>query len=284
MRKDDIRLAKNQSALADDRGIEADFHEKTMTTAEPRLALTNSHELDEVPINLPSRMLFKKLLLENRDLEKLLDHCEDIDQLYEGIRDIATRSLENRPAALAIYRYEAAGRDVLEQLSWQDYAAIRLLDYVDNAGREFHDPTLRGGLVITDPIRVLWLAWTKCQGGAQHYFFQDWIMLMRQLKGKLEQDMPTYEQVEQWMERWPSGLEQRVVDIRKRNKGRILRIIVRKLSQGGISSSRYIFEPGLTEEQKLEKARQWWEDHHFHLSFAVRDPETMNVSVRMSTC
>ena len=276
MEKNDERLVDNQSALAGARGIGAEIHERAMTTAEPRLALASSHELDEVPINTASHMLFKRLLQENPRLERLLESCERVEDVYEGIRELAMEHLADRPAALAFYRYESTGRAELEQLEWRDFAAIRLLDYVDNAGREYNDPTLRGGLVITDPIRVLWLAWTRRQGGAQHYFFQDWIMLMRQLDGRLPHDLPDRERVEQWMARWPSGLEERVERIREGNKQRILRILVRKLSRGEIRSSRYTFEPGLTEDQKVAVAERWWTDHRFHLSLAVRDPDMLD--------
>ncbi|MBU0608569.1 MAG: KamA family protein, partial [Armatimonadetes bacterium] len=32
----------------------------------------------------------------------------------------------------------------------------------------------------------------------------------------------------------------------------------------------------MTPSQKLERAREWWNDHRFHLAFAVREPETLN--------
>ena len=32
----------------------------------------------------------------------------------------------------------------------------------------------------------------------------------------------------------------------------------------------------MTVDQKMEKAREWWKDHRFHLRFAVRDPELLN--------
>ena len=52
--------------------------------------------------------------------------------------------LRNSPEAFKFYKNEHVGRRIFESLKWRDYAAIRLLDYIDNAGREFEDLNLRG--------------------------------------------------------------------------------------------------------------------------------------------
>ena len=74
------------------------------------------------------------------------------------------------------------------------------------------------------------------------------------------------------MDRYPSGLDPRIVQLREENKQRIMGILKQMIESGEIKSSRYYFEPNLTENEKLEKMQRWWEDYKFHLRFAVRDP------------
>ena len=122
--------------------------------------------------------------------------------------------LRNSPEAFKFYKNEHVGRRIFESLKWRDYTAIRLLDYIDNAGREFEDLNLRGEVAINNPIKMIWLAVRSGAGGAKPYFFEDMIHLFRQLSGKLEQKLPDKGQVEGWMVRWPSGLDQRIIELR----------------------------------------------------------------------
>jgi lysine 2,3-aminomutase len=78
------------------------------------------------------------------------------------------------------------------------------------------------------------------------------------------------------MDRHPSGLDPEMVAIRKANKKRILKIIIKNIEQGKITSQKYSFEPGMDAEQKYELALQWWDTSHFHLKFAIRTPALLN--------
>jgi lysine 2,3-aminomutase len=101
-------------------------------------------------------------------------------------------------------------------------------------------------------------------------------MLFRQINGNYTRKLPGKNQLEEWMARHPSGLDPEFVNIRTLNRDRILKVIINKLDTGEISSNRYYFEPGLSDEQKYLKALDWWTDKNFHLRFAVRTPAMLN--------
>ena len=63
--------------------------------------------------------------------------------------------LRSRPHALAYYESEHPTREQFDVLAWRDYAAIRLLDYVEHADREFIDLNLRGELAVSSPIKLI---------------------------------------------------------------------------------------------------------------------------------
>ncbi|MBT8386117.1 MAG: KamA family protein, partial [Ignavibacteria bacterium] len=157
-----------------------------------------------------------------------------------------------------------------------DIAVIRILDYVDNAGREFIDLNLRGELAISNPIKLIWLAVNKGTGGAKPDFFEDMVHLFRQLMGKDERHTNSKEILNQWMNRFPSGLDPRIIKLREENRDRILNIIIDKIDEGEINDSKYRFVPGLLRDGKLETAMQWWQESAFHLRFAIRSADLLN--------
>jgi lysine 2,3-aminomutase len=183
---------------------------------------------------------------------------------------------DKNPHAMAYYSGEITGREAFDKLSWSDYGAIRMMDYIKHAGRIFEDLNLRGELVGSNPIKYLWLAIKYGTGGANKHFFYDTLMLFRQIKGILKREMPNREQLETWMNRHPSGLEDEVMKIRKHNRDRIIKVIIEKIDEGELKSQRYQFEENMTFEQKFLRACNWWNDMNFHLKFAVRSPKMLN--------
>jgi len=100
--------------------------------------------------------------------------------------------------------------------------------------------------------------------------------LFRQFSGREKRQTANREEVEQWMARYPSGLDPRIVRLREENRERILKLIIEAIDGGEISSTRYEFPPGLSQEEKFETALEWWEEAAFHLGFAVRSPDLLN--------
>lgn len=238
--------------------------------------INKTHDLDQIAITVKSHMLLKELLKENPELEEIMRHARNETEALIGVRDWVTSILADNPDANKFYRNEVHGREAFEKLSWKDFAAIRILDYIDNAGRKFDDLNLRGEKAISNPIKLIWLAVNYGTGGAKPYFFKDMLQLFRQLTGKSERVLPDKEQLEQWMARWSSGLDPRIVKLREENRERILKIIIDKIDAGEINDAKYFFKEGMSQEQKYLKALEWWKDSLFHLRFAVRSPELLN--------
>ncbi|MEJ2216680.1 MAG: hypothetical protein P8099_08690 [Gemmatimonadota bacterium] len=133
-----------------------------------------------------SHRLLKTLLRENPELDEIMRNAANETEALVGLRNLVLKELRRRPAALAYYEAEHATRDQFEALEWGDFAGIRLLDYIDHAGREFEDLNLRGELAVSDPIRAIWLAVHHGTGGAKPAFFEDMLHLFRQFTGRSE--------------------------------------------------------------------------------------------------
>jgi lysine 2,3-aminomutase len=233
-------------------------------------------ELDRIAITVKSHRLLQRLLNENPKLEEIMRKAMNETEALVGVRNWVLDEIRGRPAALAYYASEHPTREDFHALEWKDFAAIRILDYIDNAGREFRDLNLRGELAVSNPFQLLWLAVHHGTGGAKPGFFEDMLHLFRQFTERSQQAKPTPEQVESWMERYPSGLDPRIVKLREENRDRILGLIIDRMDRGEISSRRFQFREGMTREEKLAEALEWWKDMHFHLTFAIRSPELLN--------
>ncbi len=232
------------------------------------------HELDPIAINVHSHRILDRLLNENPILAEIMHNARNETEALIGVREWVES--EASPQALEFYKSEHTGMKLFESLEWRDYATIRLLDYIDHADMEFVDLNLRGQLAISNPIRMIWLAVTHGTGGARPDFFQDMLMLLQQFSGKYEQKRPDRSEVLKWMERFPSGLDPRIVVLRKENRERIINILIDKIDSKELHSSRFKFEAEMTREQKFERMLEWWDDHRFHLGFAIRDPDLLN--------
>lgn len=237
---------------------------------------TKTHELDRIAITVKSHMLLRQLLKENPALEEIMRNARNETEALVGVRNWVMDEIREHPAAYKFYKREDAGREAFEKLSWKDFAAIRLLDYIDNAGREFTDLNLREEKAISNPIHLIWLAVTHGTGGAKPYFFKDMLMLFRQFSGDYTRMLPSREKVLEWMDRWPTGLDPRIIKLREENRERILKTIISKIDQGLISDTKFFFKKGMSAEQKYLQALEWWNDRLFHLRFAVRSADLLN--------
>jgi len=238
--------------------------------------MTEIEKLDRIAINVRSHKLLRQLLSENPAMEEILRNSKNETEVVVGVREWIGKTLKDREDAFKFYHARHASRELFDKLEWRDYAIIRILDYIDHAGKEYPDLNLRGEIAVSNPLRLIWLAVNKGTGGAKPDFFMDMIMLFRQLRGESQQASFSREQVMAWMERYPSGLDPRIVQVREENKQRIIKILMKQIESEEGKSTRYYFEPHLNEAQKLEKMERWWEDYRFHLRFAVRSPDLLN--------
>ena len=232
--------------------------------------------LDQTPISPTAKKQLNKLLRENPRLEKILLNSETLEDVRTAVRQWVMEYMDTHPNTFAFYKYESKGRRAMEKLSWQDYAAIRLLDYLDHAGIRVEDLNLRGKKAVSEPFKMLWLATLEGLGGAQSNFFRDMIHLFRQFIGNERYVSPSHETIHEWMQRHPGGMDPEIIEIRKKNKARIINIFAKKIDTGEIKSPKFKFSPNLTRDEKIEQVNHWWDDHIFHLRFAVRNPDLLN--------
>ncbi|HDZ41627.1 MAG TPA: KamA family protein [Bacteroidetes bacterium] len=231
-------------------------------------------------INIPPRsvILLNELMKENPELEKLISNSGSAAEANRAVYDWVYGWLnsEEHKDAIRYFKYEIRGRKAYEALSWREVGAIRLLDYIKNSEREFENLNKKIQISVSDPIRLIWLAYHSGKGGAKPEFFYDMIHLFRQFTGSEKREKPGREKVLRWMSRHYSGLDEKIIRVREENKERILKIIIRNIDEGLITGSRYSFPEGLSESEKYEMALEWWEDYRFHLKFAIRSPELLN--------
>lgn len=232
--------------------------------------------LDKIAISVKSHKLLEKLLNENPRLKEIMYGSRNETEALIGVKQWVLRELQNSAVAYSYYKREHTDRETFEKLNWKDYASIRLLDYIDNAGKEFEDLNIHNEVAVNNPIKMIWLGVHRGTGGAKPYFFEDMLHLFRQFTGKSKRFIPAKSCVLEWMERWSSGTDPRIVKLRQENRERIINILIKKMEDGLISDSKYKFEPNLTSEQKFMQMIEWWNDSLFHLRFAVRSPDLLN--------
>jgi lysine 2,3-aminomutase len=232
--------------------------------------------LDKIAINVHARRILLTILEENPVLERILRKSSSETEAMDALKEWILPMLKKNPAAEAFYLKKEHSHELFQQLIWEDFAAIRLLDYIKHAGEAYPDQNIHGELAVTNPIKMMWLATNKGIGGAKPDFFLDMLQLFRQLNGKLKPEIQSREQVEEWMDRYPAGIETKIAELRQENRERIIRILTGKIDSGEIKSHRYSFEQGMTQAEKVEKMNEWWNESQFHLNFAVRTAEMLN--------
>lgn len=231
---------------------------------------------EKIALSTKSLTLLRKLMRENPRLHEIYSRAKSSEEATAKISDWATEVLAENPHAVNYYNGQGNGRKGFEKLRWQDFAAIRILDYIANSGREFENPYRNGEKTLNAPFELLWMGVKQGAGGAKPLFFEDMIQLFRQFSNQLAQAKPTAQQVESWMSRWHDGLDPEIVKIRQENKERIISILMRNIESCEVGESRFCFKEDMNEQEKLEQMHKWWDDHKFHLRFAVRSPSLLN--------
>lgn len=78
------------------------------------------------------------------------------------------------------------------------------------------------------------------------------------------------------MLRWPSGLDESVIEIRTKNKERIIAGLIQKIERKKAPNSRYVFPEEATPEEKHALVSEWWNISRFHLAMAIKSPMELN--------
>lgn len=145
--------------------------------------MTEVEKLDRIAITVRSHRLLKQLMNENPEIEMIMQNSRNETEVMVGVREWIYRKFAGRKQVFEYYDNRHPNREHFEKLDWQDYAIVRLLDYIEYAGIELPDLNLRGETAVSHPLRLLWLAVNKGTGGAKPDFFIDMIELFRQLRG-----------------------------------------------------------------------------------------------------
>lgn len=230
----------------------------------------------DIALSLRSRRVLYKVMDENPWFSNIMKNAETHVEAEQDIKEYCMPLLKKSPDAMKYYKNEKTGRKAYERLRWKDIGLIRLLDYIDHSGIQLEDQNQGCKIITNQPIKLIWEACHNKKGGARYAFFLDMLYLLRQISGILEKTTPSLEKVEEWMKEYLSGLDERIIRFHEKNKRRILSIIIEKMDEGTLSHPKFTFEEGLSFEQKLEKAYIWWDNHNFHLSFAIKTPELLN--------
>lgn len=76
-------------------------------------------------------------------------------------------------------------------------------------------------------------------------------------------------------DRWPSGLDPEVMEIRKGNRERMLHLLVQRVEAR--PTKRFHFEEGTGYDEKLVLVGKWWNDFRFQLVMALKTPGEINL-------
>ncbi len=238
--------------------------------------MNTPHSLDLIAINVRAHKLLKLLMQENPTLKKIMVESNNETEALESVKNWVLPKLKQNDFAYQYYLGKESNYETFQKITWQDYASIRILDYVDHAGREYEDLNLRGQMAVSNPIKMIWLAVNFGKGGARPGFFEDMLHLFRQFKGAEKRDIPSPQEVTEWKNRFLSGLDERVIKLREKNRDRIIDVLIKKIDNKEIKTSKYLFEVKDGQLQKREKMLRWWDEGNFHLRFAIRSPELLN--------
>ena len=155
-------------------------------------------------------------------------------------------------------------------------AARQIKRLIDNDGKTIYEASTEQEIKI-ETISLLWKFLTN-RIINEEISVDLWIDLYHQFDRLYheEEELPDEKQVQQWMKRWPSGLNEDVRAIRRQNKERIISLLIQKIENRHAPSSRYLFPEGSTEEDKRRLVCQWWNEARFHLAMAVKSPTELN--------
>ncbi len=227
-------------------------------------------------LNKECRGIINTFLQENTEIGQVFIYSNNEKELFQSLRRITFRIIKENPPALEYYQGGHIGKSGYNRLRWKDFAAIRILDYLEHAGKSFTDLNLRGKQIISNPLRALWKAIRTNSGEKSIGFYEDMLHLFRQLRGKEYRKHPDLGKINYWMHRFPNGIDPALVSARKKNRKRILKKIISKIDSGEINSNRYCFGEGLSSEDKFKIALDWWKDYSFHLRMAIRSVKELN--------
>ncbi|NDV65979.1 KamA family radical SAM protein [Bacteroides sp. 224] len=87
---------------------------------------------------------------------------------------------------------------------------------------------------------------------------------------------PSAQRIKTRTERWPTGMDEDVIQLREQNKERMIQLLITKIEARKGSQSRYQFPESASYEEKYNLVSNWWNNFRFHLSMAIKGPNELN--------
>lgn len=152
---------------------------------------------------------------------------------------------------------------------------IRLLLQYD--GQDVHELST-GQDISVQTIRLLYQFLTEKLENIEMPtdLFLELFQLFKRLQGE-NVPLPSPQRIKSRNDRWDTGLDEEVREMRDENKERMLHLLIQKIeNRKSKPSVRFHFEEGMSYEEKYQLVSKWWGDFRFHLSMAVKSPAELN--------
>ena len=152
---------------------------------------------------------------------------------------------------------------------------IRLLLQYD--GQDVHELST-GQYISVQTIRLLYQFLTEKLENIEMPtdLFVELFQLFKRLQGE-NVPSPSPQRIKSRNDRWDTGLDEEVREMRDENKERMLHLLIQKIeNRKSKPSVRFHFEEGMSYEEKYQLVSKWWGDFRFHLSMAVKSPAELN--------
>ena len=152
---------------------------------------------------------------------------------------------------------------------------IRLLLQYD--GQDVHELST-GQDISVQTIRLLYQFLTEKLENIEMPtdLFVELFQLFKRLQGE-NVPSPSPQRIKRRNDRWDTGLDEEVREMRDENKERMLHLLIQKIeNRKSKPSVRFHFEEGMSYEEKYQLVSKWWGDFRFHLSMAVKSPAELN--------
>ena len=164
---------------------------------------------------------------------------------------------------------------VVNEVAEEAREQIRLLLQYD--GQDVHELST-GQDISVQTIRLLYQFLTEKLENIEMPtdLFVELFQLFKRLQGE-SVPSPSPQRIKSRNDRWDTGLDEEVREMRDENKERMLHLLIQKIeNRKSKPSVRFHFEEGMSYEEKYQLVSKWWGDFRFHLSMAVKSPAELN--------
>ena len=210
----------------------------------------------------------KMLVLTFSQLKQIYN--QEMPELVEMA--VKSPTVEDFKAGLLMY-LDAC--EVVNETAKEAREQIRLLLHYD--GQDVHELSTGQDMSI-QTIRLLYefLTGTLENMELPTDLFIELFQMFKRLKGDVI-PLPSPQRIKNRNDRWETGLDEEVREVRDENKERMLHLLIQKIeNRKSKPSARFHFEEGMSYEEKYRLVSEWWNDFRFHLAMAVKSPGELN--------